>query len=163
MDLSKFIPAIPLMAWFPVGAKGFEVQLRHLSPGELRRMVRESLDYSASGGKPRFSEANYEISAFAASVQNWRGLTLDALAELIPGIDISAGGELPPGHQFPFDAATLRSLTDHSPEFYRVVNASCASLAAIRARQKEEELKNSATAQGTSSGPAQSAAEGAGK
>lgn len=158
MDITQFIPSGPLMAWFPAGSKGFEVQIRYLSPGDQRRMARESVDLSK--GKPSFSDVRHELIVFAAAVQAWRGLTIDALAELVPGLDMSAAAYLSAGHQFPFNPETLKLLTDHSPEFYKVVNVSCCELAGIRARMKEEELKNSATAQDTSSGPAQSDAEG---
>lgn len=160
-DFSKIVPAA-LEADFPVGTKGFTVRLRHLHPGEIRRMMREAVDVDA-GGKPRFSSARHELLVSQSAVRGWKGLTAEAFAELVPSADIDElKAQLPDGGEIGFDHTALKALMEHSEVFYAAVNSGGNELKEFRRARQEREIKNSGASPERSSLPDSSAAADAG-
>ncbi len=113
---------------------GCTITVRYIPQEEMRRRAR-ALQHLP----PRAREQAMEqavVDMLASAVVDWKGMTKQVLAELLP---VDPKGL--PKH-LPYSRESARTLLEHSSEFFSIVDEAVRDLAAFRASQLEEERKN---------------------
>ena len=126
--------------WVPVEGLGFDIKVRYLPRNELTRMLERATettwDRKAGQNIDRVKPKKL-LREYAGVILDWRGLTRDIFAQLIPIEPSEYPEEIPCTEEYKLE------LLEEAYGFDAVVRQICTDLAHFQDQQQEEEAKNS--------------------
>lgn len=126
--------------WVPVEGLGFEILVRYLPRNELTRMLERATettwDRKAAQNVDRIVPAKL-LKEYAGVILDWRGLTREIYARLIPIEPLEYPEEIPCTEEYKLE------LLEEAYGFDAVVRQICTDLTHFENQRQEDEVKNS--------------------
>jgi len=126
--------------WVPVEGLGFEIQVRYLPRSELTRMLERATestwDRQAGQNADRINPKKL-LAEYAGVIMDWRGLTRELYARLIPIEPSEYPEEIPCTDEY------KRELLEEAYGFDAVVRQICTDLTRFQETQQKKQRKNS--------------------
>jgi hypothetical protein len=124
--------------WVKIDELGFELQLRYLPRSEMRQMLEKATETKWDrSGQPR-EKVNVDIllAELAAYIVDWRGLSREVYARLLPIDPEDYPEEIPCTQEY------KRELLSEAYGLDNVVREICTDLARFQEAKLETEIKN---------------------
>lgn len=141
MDLEKLISTNEQSYEMWIEFKDFEIKIRYIDKAELQSIMKRSKvrKFDRRTHQPLENYSDEKLSRHLAHlILDWRGLTLEKLAELVP-IEVQASEADKP---VPFSEKNAETLVQQAYGLDNFLMATVTDLQAFREEKLEEEVKN---------------------